>query len=94
MAAAGIKDETTNFSYKLWECCLDPCVTCFVCFVPCGICYAQAGAVGHATNGECFTPYWCIYFLCCIGATINRYKIRKGYGIDGHCILDALQHFF
>ena len=93
MAAAGLKDEVTNFGYKLWECFLDPCVCCFVCVVPCGICFAQAGAVGHA-YGEFFQPYWCIYFFCCIGATINRYKIRKGYKIDGNIIFDFLQHFF
>lgn len=71
---------------------------CFVClmvmFVPCGFCYYQGMAVSKATAEGCCVPCLCPLLCCCIGAAVNRGRIRDSYLIEGSMCSDICIHIF
>mmetsp|Transcript_690 Transcript_690/g.1244 ORF Transcript_690/g.1244 Transcript_690/m.1244 type:complete len:110 (-) Transcript_690:4791-5120(-) len=75
--------------------CLSDIGSCLVVlFCPGGYCYCQATSVSKATGEGCCIPYFCPIVLCCIGAAINRSKIRDRYLIDGGFCTDCITHLF
>ena len=74
--------------------CFNDCSSCLIGFcVPCGICYLQAKAVSDATGDGMGTP--CLLRgLCCIGAALNRGKIRSHFEYDGSFLGDCFIHWF
>jgi len=81
-----------DFEEPLLGCLADFCI-CLVAFcVPCGACCMQAQAVDRATQGNegVFMPLLCVCCLGCIGAAINRGKIRESFSISGSFVNDCL----
>ena len=86
----------SDFTESLLGCFNDLKSCVCVTFVPCGAACTQGWAVAASNPMEpqCFAPCMCNLYLCCIGATINRGKIRKNFGYDEKCLLDFAVHFF
>ena len=68
-------------------------------FFPCGAAFMLGLAVYDAGSvkcdpGEFFVPCLLNAYLCCIGATINRRKIRTVYGYEQNCMKDLAIHTF
>jgi Cys-rich protein (TIGR01571 family) len=53
----------------------------------------QGKAVAKATQESCWIPCLCACSLACIGAAINRSRIRDQYLIDGSWLGDCMAHF-
>ena len=85
-----------DFTESLLGCFNDMKSCACVAFVPCGIACVQGWAVAAADpmNAQCCGPCMCNLYLCCIGATINRTKIRTKLGYDQKCLLDFITHLF
>ena len=85
-----------DFKESLFGCFTDFKSCFWVAFVPCGAACIQGWAVAASNpmQPECCGPCCCQLYLCCIGATINRTKIRKNLGYDEKCLLDFAVHFF
>ena len=87
----------TDFEESLFGCFNDMKSCVMVCFVPCGYACVQGTSVAATDpiNGPGFCqPCLCTLYLCCIGATINRVRIRTKLGYDPKCFLDFLTHLF
>jgi Cys-rich protein (TIGR01571 family) len=83
-----------GFQESFCGCCSRP-VSCLVSFfVPFGPCCLQGKSVGDVYKTDCCGPCLLGVVCCCIGAAINRGKIRTYYEIDGNCCVDLLAHIF
>ncbi|CAG9335647.1 unnamed protein product [Blepharisma stoltei] len=67
-------------------------IVCLIC--PGGSCIYQALTVSKATGDSCYHAFCCSVLACCIGAAINRKKVRDRYLIDGSCVGDCITHLF
>ena len=84
---------TKDFNEPLCGCCNDAGSCLIATCVPCGLCYLQARAVSDATGDGMGVP--CLLWgLGCIGAAINRGKIRSHFDYDGSFIGDLFLHWF
>lgn len=90
-----------DFKESLLGCFTNVPTCLYVMCVPLGYActqgYAVAGAAaqgGDLAKVECCGPCLCAAYLCCIGATINRTKIRKGLGYDLKLCLDVVTNIF
>ena len=84
-----------DFKESLLGCC-DNMYSCFcVTFMPCGIACIQGQAVAmiNPEGGSCVPCYLNLY-LCCIGATINRNKIREKANYETKICLDIIINLF
>ncbi|CAG9323276.1 unnamed protein product [Blepharisma stoltei] len=77
----------------LFGCFRDCCTCIIVWFCPLAYCIYQGISVKKATGESCFGAYCCPIVLCCIGAAINRGKIRDRYLINGSFVGDCFYHF-
>ena len=81
----------SNFNEDLFGCLSDIKVCLAGCFYPCCV---QAVAVDKATGTGVVMPLLLVCCLSCIGAGINRGKIRERYGIEGSFIFDCFLWWF
>lgn len=81
-----------DWEESLAGCCGDVCSCCIVALCPFGCCLYQGLAVSKATGDGCCTPFCCPICLCCIGAGMNRRRVRERYLIKGNLCLDVLTH--
>jgi Cys-rich protein (TIGR01571 family) len=83
-----------SFQEPIFGCFRDlfSCLIAFCC--PGGYCYIQASARTKATHEECLVPYMLPLLLLCVGAGINRRKLREHHGISGNIASDCLIHAF
>lgn len=58
--------------------------------IPGALCYFQAVAVDTITHEGLVVPFLLPCCLSCIGAAINRGKIRDHYKIDGSFVIDCV----
>jgi Cys-rich protein (TIGR01571 family) len=68
-----------------WSCIVGWCI-------PGGYCLLQALAVKKSTNQGMLGPYLLPWLLMCIGAAINRGKVRETFKIEGNFFSDCLLH--
>lgn len=54
----------------------------------------QGYAVSKSTHESWFTACLCPLLFCCIGAAVNRRKIRNKYLIEGNLCEDCMFHCF
>ena len=74
-------------------CCNDMGSCLIASCVPFGLCYLQAKAVDEATGDGMGVPCL-LWALGCIGAAINRGKIRSQFEYEGSFIGDCFVHWF
>jgi Cys-rich protein (TIGR01571 family) len=94
MASSPSPMAKADWNYVLFGCCTSPCQAWCICLCPWLIPYCSAIAVTAATGDSPCIPYYCVCYCCCIGACLNRGKIRAGYNISGNAICDCLVHCF
>lgn len=77
---------------NLFACCDSKAYSCLVVLFP--FCYPifQGCTVHNATGEPWSKACFCPLLLCCIGAAINRGKIRDRYLINGSFCEDCLTH--
>lgn len=82
-----------SFQEPLFGCFSDlfSCLIAFCC--PGGYCYIQASARNKATHEDCLYPYVLPLLFLCVGAAINRKKLREHYSFSGNFASDCLYHF-
>ena len=77
----------------LFSCCRSP-GTCILLLLPGVCCVVQSWAVGRARGkGQC-GALMLVCCLGCVGAAINRGRIRDRYLISGTCMDDFCLHLF
>lgn len=84
----------TKFEEELCGCFSDIKVCLWGWCVPCGIICMQASAVNKVTGQGAAVPCLLTLFLSCIGAAINRGKIREHYGIEGSFLSDCFTWWY
>jgi Cys-rich protein (TIGR01571 family) len=77
----------SNFNEELFG-CLSDIKVCLLGW--CFACCLQAVAVDKATGTGAIVPALLTCCLGCIGAAINRGKIRERFGIEGSFVTDCL----
>lgn len=83
-----------DFNEPLCGCFKDINSCLLVTFVPCGLCYLQAKAVDNVTHDGMAVPCMLIYFAGCLGAAVNRGKVREAFGYNGSFCGDCCLHCF
>lgn len=83
-----------NFEHALFGCVKDVFSCLIICLVPGGYCIYEGLTVAKATGESCLVAYCCPFLLCCIGAAVNRGKIRDKYIIGGSFCEDCMLHCF
>ncbi|CAG9329920.1 unnamed protein product [Blepharisma stoltei] len=76
----------------LFGCFRDCCSCIIISLCPMAYCVYQGISVKKATGESCLCACCYSAVLCCIGAAINRGKIRDRYLINGSCFSDCLLH--
>ena len=79
-----------DFQEGLFGCMQNTNTCLWVACIPCGCACVQglSVAAAEAMSGDlqkkpqCMLPCCLQLYLCCIGATINRRSIRKGFGFE------------
>jgi len=84
----------TSWTVPLCGCLQDCCIVLAVVCLPCGFCVVQGKAVSSATSENCCVPCCCPIVLCCVGAAINRGRIRDSFLIEGSLLEDLCVHIF
>lgn len=75
--------------------CLSDCKLCFCAILlPGGICCIQARAVHEATGQDLLSALALPWIVGCLGAAINREKIRFAYNIKGNLFQDLCLECF
>ena len=82
----------SEWNEALCGCLKDICVCLAVLVCPGGYCCIQAISVSKATSDGCICPFICSMCFLCIGAAINRGKIRTRYIIPGSYCQDCILH--
>ncbi|CAG9310719.1 unnamed protein product [Blepharisma stoltei] len=81
------------WDFKTFECAQNPVMCLWAWCVPCGSCCMQAidAKISDPENKNA-ALIACLFdcFLCCIGATINRMKLRKQMSIEDSVAMDFL----
>jgi Cys-rich protein (TIGR01571 family) len=83
-----------DFEQPLFGCLSDLFSCLIVSFIPGGICFIQASAVNRATGEGMVIPFILPCLAACIGAAINRGKLRDHYKLNGSFVIDCLLHWF
>ena len=83
-----------NWEENLCGCLGAKCFCCLVMIFPVLYPAYQGWIINKATGESCLTACLGPFFLCCIGASVNRGKIRDRYLIDGSFCEDCLIHAF
>lgn len=83
-----------NWDESLCGCCSSKCFCILVMFLPIFMPCYQGWIINKATGENCFSATLCPLLLCCLGAGMNRGKIRDRYLIDGSFCEDCLLHCF
>ena len=83
-----------DFNEPLFGCFKDIPLCLIASCVPCGLCYLQAKAVDTVTNDGMAIPCLLIYFAGCLGAAVNRGKVREVLKYDGSFCGDCCLHCF
>ncbi|CAG9313351.1 unnamed protein product [Blepharisma stoltei] len=83
-----------DFQEPFFGICRDRWPCAIACLIPGGYCWLQSKTTSIVNGGHFFGPLLNVCLGMCLGAALNRRKIRDAFLIDGHFITDCLAHLF
>mmetsp|Transcript_827 Transcript_827/g.1827 ORF Transcript_827/g.1827 Transcript_827/m.1827 type:complete len:114 (-) Transcript_827:4122-4463(-) len=84
---AEFHESFCGFTRNLKICLLVSCV-------PCGYCWVQSYSASYVSGEPQLKRFCLVLLLSCLGAGLNRRRVRQMFLIEGNLCSDCLMHWF